>query len=96
MRRPMYRSASAGGDNGWTGGYELGCAFPPDWVGGFAYTVGEDSGEAVLEPGLVVNFESNFYLPGRPGMSMLIDTLVVDEATAGLVHDLGHELIVIE
>jgi len=90
-----YKAAGIWGSQRWTGGYELGCAFPPDWVGGFAYTVGEDAGDAVLEPGLVVNYESNFYLPGRPGMSMLIDTLVVDEEGAGLIHDIPRDIIVI-
>ena len=90
-----YKAAGIWGSQRWTGGYELGCAFPPDWVGSFAYTVGEDAGDAVLEPGLVVNYESNFYLPGRPGMSMLIDTLVVDAEGAGLIHDIPHDIIVI-
>jgi Xaa-Pro dipeptidase len=90
-----YKAAGIWGSQRWTGGYELGCAVPPDWVGSFDYTVGEDSGDAVLEPGLVVNYESNFYLPGRPGMSMLIDTLVVDEESAGLVHHIPHQIIVI-
>ena len=91
-----YKRNGVWGSQRWAGGYELGAAFPPDWVGSFAYTVGEDAGNAVLKPGLVVNYESNFYLPGRPGMSMLIDTLVVDDEDAGLIHSIGHDLIVID
>ena len=34
--------------------------------------------------GLVVNYESNFHLPGRPGMSMLIDPLVVDSCRSAI------------
>jgi len=91
-----YREAGIWGSQRWTGGYELGCAFPPDWVGSFAFTCGEDAGDATLEPGMVMNYESNFYLPGRPGMSMLIDTIVVDEKTAGLAHAIPHEIIVVD
>ena len=99
LMRPLeahYREAGIWGSQRWAGGYELGVAFAPDWVGAFAYSVGQDAGAAALEPGLVVNYESNFYLPGRPGMSMLIDTLMVDEASADFIHKIGHDLIVIE
>lgn len=92
---PHYRSAGIWGTQRWTGGYELGASFPPDWVGSFAYTVGEDAGEARLEPGLVVNYESNFYFPHEPGMSMLIDTLLVDENEASFIHGIPHGLIVV-
>lgn len=73
-----------------------GCAFPPDWVGSFAYTVGEDAGEAGLEPGQVVNYEGNFYYPSRPGMTMQVDTLLVDGDGAYFIHDIPHGLILVE
>ncbi len=91
-----YRSAGIWGSQRWTGGYELGAAFPPDWVGAMSYTVGEETGEETFPIGLVANYESNFYLPHRPGMSMLIDTLVVEEDWAGFIHTVPHDLIVIE
>jgi Xaa-Pro aminopeptidase len=91
-----YEKTGLWGGQRWAGGYELGVAFPPDWVGAFSYTVGEDMGDARFEVGLVSNYESNFYLPDRPGMSMMIDTLIVDEDGAGWIHDIPHELIVIE
>jgi len=90
-----YRAAGIWGSQRWTGGYELGASFPPDWVGSFAYTVGEDAGEARLEPGMVVNYESNFYFSDPYGMSMLIDTLLVDETDASFIHDIPHGLIVV-
>lgn len=91
-----YETRGLWGGQRWTGGYELGIAFPPDWVGPWSFTVGEDPGDARFEPGLVVNYESNFYLPGDPGMSLLIDTIIVDEDKAELVHKIPHDLIVIE
>ena len=91
-----YEKTGLWGGQRWAGGYEMGVAFSPDWVGAFSYTVGEDMGDARFEVGLVTNYESNFYLPDRPGMAMMIDTLIVDEDGAEWIHDIPHELIVIE
>ena len=80
----------------WIGGYELGIAFPPDWVGEFMYElVGEDDGESFL-PGDVCNYEANFYLPNSAGMVMAINTLLFDDASAGFMQKTPNQLFVIE
>lgn len=80
----------------WIGGYELGIAFPPDWVGEFMYElVGEDDGETFLA-GDVCNYEANFYLPKSAGMVMAINTLLFGEASAGFLQRTPNQLFVIE
>ena len=41
----------------WVGGYELGIAFPPDWVGEFVFSAEEEEPDGVIEAGMVTNFE---------------------------------------
>jgi Xaa-Pro dipeptidase len=79
----------------WVGGYDLGIAFPPDWVGSFVYDPSFDSGGRRFVPGTVVNFESNFYLPKNSGCSAIINTLVFSENKAEVVSGIPNELIVI-
>jgi hypothetical protein len=40
------------------GGYELGIAFPPDWVGEFVFDIIDEFPDGVFEANLVTNFES--------------------------------------
>lgn len=94
--KAYYQEVGLWGGQWWTGGYELGCAFPPDWVGPSSYDVELDPGDAVFEEGMVVNYESDFYLPRGAGMSLLIDTLVFDNGKAELLHEFPHDLVVIE
>jgi len=64
--------------NGWVGAYELGVSFPPDWVGDFCWSVGEEERDDVIEAGSVSNYESCIGLP-------MIDTIVYgEEATVRL------------
>ena len=42
------------------GGYELGIAFPPDWVGEFEWSVADESPDGVLEDNMVTNYENTF------------------------------------
>lgn len=76
-----YRDAGIWEDRWWSGGYELGIAFPPDWVGHRLYGP-EEADERVFEPGTVVQYESNFYLPRGTGMCGIIDTFVYDDQGA--------------
>ncbi len=71
----------------WTGGYELGIAFPPDWCGEFCYDASEDMGEARFVPGTVCNFESGFGA---------IDTLVFEEDKAIILGNTPWELQIID
>jgi Xaa-Pro dipeptidase len=91
-----YRAAGIWDDQWWIGGYELGIAFPPDTVGEFYYEVGMDSGEAVFEPGMVCNFESNFYLPEAAGVAVQTNTMAFNHQTAEFLSRTPPHLIVID
>jgi Xaa-Pro dipeptidase len=82
-------------DRWWVGGYDLGIAFPPDWVGGSYFSSGEDPGEQVLEPGMVMNHEFNFYLPDGSGIRELIQTLIVTDDDVHFPHSIPVELLVV-
>jgi Xaa-Pro aminopeptidase len=63
-------------DAGWVGGYELGLAFPPDWVGNYVYEMSDSDSDRVFEPGTAVNFESQFFSPRLSGITYYVDTLM--------------------
>ena len=79
----------------WVGGYEMGIAFAPDWVGPFVYDPDIEAGERCFDPGTVVNIECDFFLPHMAGLSLIIDTMVFDDTSAELVHSVPPELIVV-
>lgn len=68
------REAGLWGLHDWNGGYELGISFPPDWVGEWVFTVGEDSDD-VFRAGVVTNYESIVLYP-------MTDTVVFGETGA--------------
>jgi Xaa-Pro aminopeptidase len=78
----------------WIGGYELGIAFPPDWVGAFRFEPGHDS-DRTLEPGTVVNFESQVHLPREAGRFAAIDTILVTDDDAELLSERPPDLVVV-
>lgn len=78
----------------WIGGYELGIAFPPDWVGSYYFDIWKELGNDAFEPGFVSNYEANFYLPKDAGLSCMIDTLIVEEDAAAFIHDVPCRLFV--
>lgn len=73
----------------WIGGYEMGIAFPPDWVGEWKFTVvgGEDD-DRVFESGMVANFES------MCGIGLL-DTFIIEDDKTSLLSKLPHEIMVL-
>ena len=93
--RAYYDEVGIWSDAGWVGGYELGLAFPPDWVGNYVYEMSDTQTEKVFEPGTVVNFESQFFSPRMSGITYYIDTLMfkADNACQPLKSPL--ELIVV-
>ena len=93
--REYYRQAGILHDKMWFGGYELGIAFPPDWVGSFAYDDTLDCRGRSFAPGAVVNYESNFYLPRKSGASLLINTIAFYERRAKMLGRIPNELIVV-
>ena len=93
--RAYYDEVGIWSDAGWVGGYELGLAFPPDWVGNYVYEMTDTESQKILEPGTVVNFESQFYSPRMSGITYYIDTLMftADKAYQPLASPL--ELVVV-
>lgn len=91
-----YRSCGLLDDEWWVGGYELGIAFPPDWVGEFLYSMGDGHGDESFADGDVFNFEANFYLPENAGIVLVINTAVVDGSSAQLINSYPDALTVIE
>jgi Xaa-Pro dipeptidase len=91
-----YRETGLWGDEWWIGGYELGVAFPPDWVGDFFYEVGSDPGDETFRPGDVVNYEANFYLPQGKGLALCINTIAFEEDRAGFLQATPPDLLVID
>lgn len=63
----------------WAGGYGLGIAFPPSWVG-HTYLADDGPRRADLRPGYVSNFETVLYDRVAGFEAAAIDTLVVDES----------------
>ncbi len=94
--RNYYEETGLWGAQWWTGGYELGCSFPPDWVGSFSYDVELDPGDAAFLNNTVVNYESDFYLPRGAGMSLLIDTMIFGDGGLELLHKTQRDLIIVE
>lgn len=90
-----YEEAGIWGEHSYIGGYELGIAFPPDWVGSFVYDVNEPDDDRLLVPGAIVNHEAQFYLPNLAGFSILIDTIRVRPHDAGFVSKFPHGLVVV-
>ncbi|WP_342643629.1 M24 family metallopeptidase [Rhodoligotrophos ferricapiens] len=82
---------------GWVGGYEMGIAFPPDWVGNFVYDPLSDiNADRVFEPGTAVNYENQFFMPAHQGQYFTIDSFLFEESAAHMLSEQPFELIVIE
>ena len=66
----------------WSGGYELGIAFPPDWVGTYIYDLSMTKETETFAPMSVVNHECNFFASNSAGLSATIETLLFHEDDA--------------
>ena len=78
------------------GGYTLGIAMPPDWVGRHRPKPREDIPPPALAPGLVMNFENQYDTfkenwPGAPGAG-LIDTLLMGAESFEILTPLSRRL----
>ncbi|MDH4123864.1 MAG: Xaa-Pro peptidase family protein, partial [Thermoplasmata archaeon] len=93
--KAYYEKTGIEKNNLWYGGYELGIAFPPDWVGSFAYDAYTDQKDRLFVPGTVINYESNFFLPRRAGASLQINTIIFTEREAKLLGEIQNDLIVV-
>jgi len=94
--RAYYDEVGIWSDAAWVGGYELGLAFTPDWVGNYVYEMSDAETERVFEPGTIVNFESQFFAPRMSGITYYIDTLLFKEDRAHRPLTFQPELVVIE
>jgi Xaa-Pro dipeptidase len=93
--RRYYEDAGIWGDQWWIGGYELGIAFPPDTVGEFYYEFERDPSDKRFDPGLVCNFESNFYLPDGAGLLVMTTTLGITGSSAGFLSEVPAGLTIL-
>lgn len=93
--RDHYAAAGILDDCYWSGGYELGVAFPPDWVGAFIYDLTVTGEDEVFRPMTVVNHECNFYAPDSLGMSATIETFFFHEDRAEFACKTPRELQVL-
>ncbi len=91
--RDYFKELGIWGQQFWTGGYEIGLAYPPDWCGTLVYGPREfhhhadELEEARFVPGSVVNFEHGF----GP-----IDTIVFTETEARIIGETSWDVIVIK
>ena len=80
------------------GGYSLGIAVPPDWVGAHAPRPTPEHPDRVLEPGMVFNFENQFDVwenwPGGSGAAY-IETLLMTETGLQILSSLRRDLVVV-
>ena len=96
VMQDYYRGVGIWEDRWWVGGYDMGIAFPPDWVGVFFYESEADAEGRILPPGTVINYESDFYLPQSAGLSCIMDTIAVTEESAEILSDIPPDLIVVD
>ncbi len=80
------------------GGYEIGIAFPPDWVGEWHFDAVKGVAPGVFEAGMVTNFESIFLFEdddGEPRWTANVDTVVYGEDKTRVLSSLPREPFVI-
>jgi Xaa-Pro aminopeptidase len=95
--RDYFRSQGLWERRGWIGGYELGIAFPPDWVGNFVYdTASESDDERLFEPNTAVNYENQFFMPAHQGQYFTIESLLFEAEEVCMLSQQPFELTVID
>ena len=96
--RRYYEECGLWESRGWVGGYEMGIAFPPDWVGNFVYDpLAEKNADRAFEPGTAVNYEVQVFLPRFAGCFVAIETLLFGEEDVTLATEqIAYGLAVIE
>jgi Xaa-Pro dipeptidase len=71
----------------WCGGYDLGLAFPPDWVGPWKFDFAEPEPGKLFEAGMVTNLECLFG-------TLLVDTIIYAENGTRVLSAVPRELLV--
>jgi Xaa-Pro aminopeptidase len=89
-------------DNRWyVGGYELGIAMQPDWVGEFNWSAADEGDDRLFLENMVTNYESNLQShPGRhhviaDSIVLNINTLVYEKSGGRLLTGIPAGLIVL-
>lgn len=81
------------------GGYELGIAFPPDWVGEFEWSVEDENPQGLFEANMVTNYENTFRNEDPdfpfPQIAFSRDTLVYSASGARRLSAIPVQLIVL-
>lgn len=94
--REYYKETGLWPDRKWLGGYELGPAFPPSWIGSWVYNITEeDNDDRIFVPGNVMNHEIQFFLPRDAGIAIYIDTVVFEEHEAYTLSEIQPEPIIV-
>lgn len=82
---------------GWVGGYEMGAAFPPDWVGNFVFDpMSSENTDRVFESGTAVNYENQFFMPDHRGQYFTIESFLFEREQTHMLSDQPFELMVID
>ena len=98
VTRRYYEESGLWESRGWVGGYEMGIALFPDWVGNFVYDpLAEKNADRAFEPGTAVNYEVQVFLPQHAGCFVAIETLLFgDENVTLATEQVPYGLAVIE
>jgi len=92
-----FRGAQLWERRGWVGGYEMGIAFPPDWVGNFVFDpASEPYTTRTFEPCTAVNYENQFFMPDHRGQYFTIESFLFEEDKASMVSDQPFDVMVID
>jgi Xaa-Pro aminopeptidase len=76
----------------WIGGYGLGIAFPPSWVG-HTYLANDGPSQVTLRPGYVSNYETILFDREQRFESAAIDTVAVSEKGLQRLSRIPRELL---
>ena len=92
-----YKKVGIWEERGWIGGYEMGVAMPPDWVGNFVFDLlDEGNHDQKFVPGTCINYENQFFYPRQTGMYFMIESLLFKENGASIVSKFPNDLNVID
>jgi Xaa-Pro aminopeptidase len=95
--RDYYQQAGVWDRRGFLGGYDIGMAFPPDWVGDWLFNVPDDASEGTFQANMVGQYETIFRQPATPHPLVvdLIDTYVYGDNAARRLSAIPMDLIVL-
>jgi Xaa-Pro aminopeptidase len=95
--RDYYQQQGVWDRRGFLGGYDIGLAFPPDWVGDWLFNVPDEQAEGVLQANMVGQYETIFRqrVGDKPLVVDLIDTYVYGDNGGRRLSAIPMDLIVL-